>query len=112
MNPLDRVALWMSRDKFAMLSKRLKLLKMDYGDSFDIEYSEGEHETRLKVTSCFYENIFQEEKVPELTRSCCCSVDKLWFEGINMKKDVKVTFEQNASIADGDATCELVVKKQ
>ena len=117
LNPLQRMAFWLSTNKFGMLANRLKLLKMDYGDAFDIDYSElqeegeKEKESKLRMRSCFYHRLFTEEGAPELTQSCCCSVDMIWFQGIE-EKARGVTFHRASSIAEGDSMCELIVRKE
>ncbi len=110
LGPLQKVAMWMSRDKFGMVSRRLALLKQDYGEGFEIELAEAEGETALEVKRCFYEEFFRAEDAPELTASCCCSVDKNWFEGA-LSDQRGVAFERPSSIAAGDSSCRLIVRK-
>jgi len=110
LGPLQRLAMWMSRDRFGMVSRRLRLLKQDYGEGFEIELGESEGRSVLEVKKCFYEDFFRAEDAPELTASCCCSVDKNWFEGA-LSDQRGVAFERSSSIAAGDSSCRLIVSK-
>jgi hypothetical protein len=112
LNPLQRMAFWLSRDKFAMVANRLKLLEMDYGGAFETDFKEGEAESKLSVRSCFYHRLFSAEGAPELTQSCCCSVDTIWFQGIENQTRDEVTFERTSSISQGDKTCQLIVRNK
>lgn len=109
-NPLQRIAMWLSKDRLAMAAKRLRLLKLDYGDAFDIEYKETEGvESKIRISTCFYGEFFGDEGAPELTRACCCSVDKNWFECI---EDDQIRFLMSSSIAEGDSSCQMVIKRE
>ncbi|QDZ18937.1 hypothetical protein HOP50_02g14430 [Chloropicon primus] len=106
-NPLQKVAIMLSRDKMAMISKRLKLLKLDYGQAFDMAIQEEEGECTLQVNSCFYARFFQEMGSPELTSVTCCSVDSLWFDSSVIREKARVEFSRPSSISEGDCKCVL-----
>ena len=115
LDPIQKVAMFMSRDKFAMVSRRLRLLKLDYGKSFDIDFEEngGGDACTLTVNRCFYASpggIFDRESCPELAAATCCSIDKLWFEGC-LDKNGNIKFSRQSAIAGGDKACVLRLEK-
>ena len=108
LNPLQRMSMWLTRNKFSMVAKRIKLLSLDYGSSFETSVEEEEGlECVLTVKSCFYDRFFREMEVPELTSATCCSVDALWFTSDAIRDDGSLEFSRPSSIAEGDDACVL-----
>ncbi|KAL4513196.1 hypothetical protein Ndes2437B_g09181 [Nannochloris sp. 'desiccata'] len=77
-----KMVAWLQRDSYTSLVNRLRALKIDYGKGFTTEIKQGPEHSSLRISSCFYRNIFELEEVPQLTSACCCSQDRVWLEGL------------------------------
>ena len=86
---LLRLTSWLHWDPFASLAARLRGLQADYGAGFRtaLEQEAGPpggaapRAMSLRVTSCFYRELFEEEGAPALAAAACCSQDRVWLEG-------------------------------
>lgn len=103
-----KMVAWLQRDSYTSLVNRLRALKLDYGRGFKTDLVKGPKKSSLTVTSCFYQNIFEIEGVPQLTAACCCSQDRVWLEGAP-RKGVNAGLE--SCIAQGDGCCKFIVEK-
>jgi len=103
-----KMVAWLQRDSYTSLVNRLRALEIDYGKGFKTEFTHGPEQSSLQISSCFYHTIFELEEVPQLTSACCCSQDRVWLEGAPRRK---VISGLESSIAQGDACCLFLVKK-
>lgn len=106
---LMKMVAWLQQDSYISLVNRLRALKIDYGKGFTTELTQGPEQSLLKISSCFYQTIFQREEVPQLTSACCCSQDRVWLEGAPR---TRVYAGLESSIAQGDTCCKFLVKRE
>lgn len=104
-----KMVAWLQRDSYISLVNRLKALEIDYGKGFTTELTQGPEQSSLRISSCFYQTIFDLEEVPQLTSACCCSQDRIWLEGAPRRK---VVSGLESSIAHGDDCCLFLVEKE
>ncbi len=75
---LLRYTLYLSFDPYASTAHRLRMLQLDYGNGFRTSLAKGPDAAELTVSACFYQSLFAEEGLPQLTGCCCCSQDSVW----------------------------------
>lgn len=107
---LLRLTNYVSTDKYQLTTRRLELMLMDYGLGFQSQFSKSDEAAEVRIYSCFYHDIFAEEGAPELTKCCCCSIDRMWFDWLDPQKH-GLEFESGESLAQGDKQCIFRIQK-
>mmetsp|Transcript_25805 Transcript_25805/g.72255 ORF Transcript_25805/g.72255 Transcript_25805/m.72255 type:complete len:281 (+) Transcript_25805:206-1048(+) len=94
--------LYLSSDPFKSMARRLHSLKSDLGAAVTADITESEQSAMMEVSSCLYNDMFEAEELPQLTSCCCCSVDRMWFEGLER---FGVGFSFPKRLSEGDGKC-------
>ncbi|KAK9827940.1 hypothetical protein WJX74_010442 [Apatococcus lobatus] len=103
-----RSTLYLSPDPFKSTARRLRLLQMEYGSAFQTAMHESDSSLELAVDRCFYRSLFEAEGAPQLTRTCCCSQDVVWFQNLEAHG---IGFEHQPGLAAGQSSCCLRIQR-
>ncbi|KAH7422831.1 hypothetical protein KP509_12G027700 [Ceratopteris richardii] len=105
----QKIALFLSFNKFSFMSRSLKYMDADFGKSFSVEHHIMPSSHRASVKRCIYNSVFKADGVPELT-PIFCALDRMWFDQVHPKKH-GVTFSRSSTLAQGATSCDFVVSK-
>jgi hypothetical protein len=104
---LHRATRFLHADGYAAMRARLRGLQWDLGAGFQSELREGERESSLTISRCFYHSLFDAAGQPQLAGACCCSLDRVWFEAPSRG----VQAGRSTAISEGDPCCRFYVKR-
>uniref|UniRef100_A0A061RXE9 L-2-amino-thiazoline-4-carboxylic acid hydrolase n=1 Tax=Tetraselmis sp. GSL018 TaxID=582737 RepID=A0A061RXE9_9CHLO len=103
-----KATLYLSPDPFKATARRMHSLRSDLGDAVVAEIREEESEASMTVTSCLYHSVFEAEGLPHLAGCCCCSVDSMWFEGLER---FGISFSAPRRLPHGSDACCLKISR-
>ncbi|MCO5604654.1 hypothetical protein L7F22_058824 [Adiantum nelumboides] len=105
----QKIALFLTLDKFFLMSRSLTYMDADFGKAFSIDHHIRQSYHRASVKRCLYNSVFTADGVPELI-PIFCALDRMWFDQVHPQRH-GVHFARPSTLADGATSCEFVVKR-
>lgn len=105
----QKIALFLSFDKFSLMSRSLNYMDSDFGKSFSIKHHILPSYHRASVKQCLYNSVFTADGVPELI-PIFCALDRMWFDQVHPIRH-GIDFSRPSTLADGSTSCEFIVRR-